>query len=291
MIRSTIPVATCIIFLITTAPGPFSVQAGSLPSPPPVPIPAHAPSPAPLDELWSLAERRLAAQALARIGAETVIDPAGVSERRLLEALCRFQAQPRTATSLHAARDILLELQHSADTPDPVAQMAEFFLARYHEVALPAPDPAAARRAWHALHEKRSGTLIGQLALARMVLLDLAAPPGRNGRLAAYAKCDGWDSRFTHPVSRRDYHMLMALTGLRYEADPHSIIRHVGQACATGLLRSRTRADLLLGGATMAARAGKTELAHEWRQRFINENPKDPRTVLVGKILSGEVSP
>ncbi|RRJ96286.1 hypothetical protein Ga0100231_020495 [Opitutaceae bacterium TAV4] len=277
------PISLRRIGLLALVLGSFSIQAGSSPPPP-------QSAAASLDELWSLAEQRLAAQALAGIETVTVTDSTAVHERRLLEALCRLQAQPRTATSLHAARDILLELGNSAETPDSVAQMAKFFLARYYEVALPAPDPTTARRTYHALHEKQPKTLIGQLALARVVLLDLAAPPSREGRLNAYAGHDGWDDRFTHPLARRDYHLLMALTGLRYKTDPHSVIHHIERACATGLLRSRTQADLLLGGATMAAQVGKPELARDWRQRFIDENPRDPRKILVGKILSGEVS-
>lgn len=275
MIRPAISGVIYIVSLIAAFLGVSPVLSGADPA---------------LGELWSFAERRLPAQALAGIETLAATDHTGEPERRLLEAFCRLQAQPRTAVSLYAARDILVELAKSPDTPDPVVRMAEFFLARYHEITLPEPDLAAARRAYHALYEKLPETLIGQLALARVVLLDLAAPSGRNGRLAAYAECDGWDARFTHSVSQRDYHMLMALTGLRYEADPHSIIRHVERACATGLLRSRTRADLLLGGAAMAVRAGEPELARDWRQCFIDENPRDPRKILVGKILSGDVS-
>ncbi|EIP98411.1 hypothetical protein OpiT1DRAFT_02867 [Opitutaceae bacterium TAV1] len=276
MIFTSIPSPPCLIGLLALALCSHSAPAG-----------VERPG---LDELWSFAERRLAAQVQVGVEGLKKTDDAASRELLLLEALAGLQAQPRTPASLREAQTILRELMQPVSAPDPVTDMAEFFLARSHEIALPAPDPAAARAAYLALAERRPSALTGQLALARVVLLDLATPQTRAERLDAYAKLDGWDDRFTHPLARRDYHLLMALTGLRYEADPHSIIRHVERACATGLLRSRIQADLLLGGAAMAARAGRPELAREWRQRFIDENPRDPRMVLVGKILSGEIS-
>lgn len=202
----------------------------------------------------------------------------GDREARVGRATALLAAQPRTAATLERAR-ALLEGVVEEKLQDDWAVMAEYLLARWHEVHAITPDPAEGEKRLLALLEARAGHPWADAAASKLAIAWFAAERDEAEFARKERSFAGLLERVRDAAARRDARLVVADAALRLGPDHVRALPHFrALAEEAEALRPSLRARVLFQVAESAAALGlREEAAAGWR-RFAEEFPNDART-------------
>ncbi len=195
-------------------------------------------------------------------------------------ALARLNAQPRTPSSLAAARrEFEGVVRNHAGTEEAIR--SEYFLARIAQIHAYTPDPAAAREAFLALIATHPDHIFAQLSLAKVAEIELYdSSLSSEERLPRFNVLAARGGALTHWPARRDFHQVMAQSALFFGLPLTLAQRHLLASLEAGFSSPINRANVVFRAAEVAAELGDAPLARRLYDEFLQVLPRDARARL-----------
>jgi hypothetical protein len=204
-------------------------------------------------------------------------------EARFGEAVTLLIQQPKTDRNIRRAFDIFAELSSGADE---LAIASRYHLGRIEQSHRATPDPAAAAEHYRKLVADHPGHPLAELALVKLAIIEfyeVVADDVRRARFDAFlAQVDSLRT----PEHRRDLHVLLADTALRFGYSPEVALEQLLAADKIGFVRPLMRANNWVRIGNLASETGRAEIARDYYTRFLDTFKRDNRRLMVGERLA-----
>ncbi len=198
-------------------------------------------------------------------------------EAALGEAVTWLELPPKTKGQLERGV-VLLRRVKNENPHDELGQCARYLLGRIEQTRR--SDRTESGELRELIREHPEG-VFGQLAMLKVVLNDLYHRGGDPSMAERFSAAAAFESQFTFPRLRCDFHLIMGNAGIFFEYDLAGALRHLQAAVDSGLVQGTLRADLLVQVGELAKELGQGETALTSYRSFLRENESDGRVMMV----------
>ncbi len=201
---------------------------------------------------------------------------------RFASAMHLLQRQPRTASNVAAALDLLRGL---AAANDDVAVAAAYYVARIHDYHAFPPDRRRAAEEYRRVLERFPGRLAAEMGFASLAINTLFFEERDQPLGAVFDRLEVMLAGLRHPTARRAGHYVLADSALRLLDDRERALRHLEDFWGLQPRVYVIRADTLVKLGEINLSLGRAEAATRWYRTFLREFADEPRASWVEERL------
>jgi hypothetical protein len=233
---------------------------------------------------WTALARLKADEALQAFAADpAAATPAGAREASFGRAVSLLARQPISPEQVAESRTIFAGLAEGGT--DDVALGARYFLGRIAQHHQAPADPAEAARQYRRLLAEHEASGWAQVALSRLVLLELYPADAAVTPAARVAAGEQLLARAHLPVAQSELHLVLADAIFYYDLPAAAALPHLLAAEKLRCLDQPTRADTVIQIAEVSGLTGDRVQARRFYETFLTEFPLDQRRFMVGQKL------
>jgi len=238
-----------------------------------------------LDHAWYCAASYLVNDATKIFRKLNSTDQGNLREERLGLAITLLDTQPKIASNLYEARQILENLI-AENNSDQIGVFARYVLGRYYLLHSPEQNLEKAIEILNALFEEKPDLKISQLAFATSAMISLSPQ---------ITSDENFSSKVTHleelakklhfPEAKTMFHLCIAYAANQRGLEPRKVVEHLIEAQKLGVMDFRRQADSHVLAGNMALKLGDLETAIDQFSRFVKNYPRDVRNYTVRQML------
>ena len=233
-----------------------------------------------LAEVWNYLAEGQSVEARVALRKADTIDQ---RERALAGAILTLSRSPVAGGRVPEIDRMLADL---AIGTDEISVQALYLRGRLHQIHTPDPDFGQAEKLYRELSRRWPASHWAQLGLVKLGLMQLYALHGPAAPADRLAEAITTLEAIVEPELRRDLQLQIGWAGLYYDRPLHEVLPHLVAAEQAGGLQGLLPEDLVLQIGELSSRAGHTQQARTYFQRFLREFPVSPRRYNVQQRLA-----
>jgi hypothetical protein len=206
-------------------------------------------------------------------------------EAELGKALTLLQLQPKTETNVNAAA-VLLEHVLAGGRDDELGITARYFSGRIDQIHRTPVNPTAASLTFTQLIQDHPKHPLAGQAMVKLALIELYNPQSPADRSQAFARFAERAPLQTSVDARRDLHLLLGKTALRFDLGKDVALDQFTAALKEGVSSPTLRADTLVCAGELARELHRDETARLHYQNFLKTFPRDNRRRMIEDALA-----
>ena len=206
-------------------------------------------------------------------------------EQRLAHAVALLNRQPRTPGTIDAAAGRLAEIV-TEKSSDDVGRWARFFNARIAQLHRQPADAVRASAIFRELIAEDVSHPAAQRALLKLAVLLVYDPDVEPDRARGFRAAEELGAQLADDAGRAELRLMLGRAAIFFRLPAEVCIAHLQAALESGVATPFLRAATLFALGEFARESGRRDLALTSYRRFLAENQRDQRVMLVREHLA-----